>query len=336
VSEGGGRGRISQIVSRDVDGLDGGNGTLGGGGNTLLHTTHVDGEGGLVTDGRGDTTEKGRHLGTGLSESENVVNEEQHVLTLLISEVFSYSKTGKGDTGTSSRGLVHLTEDQGDLGLAIKLNDGSLLHFVVQIVTLTSSLTDTSEDGVTTVGLGDVVDKLLNEHSLADTSTTEETNLSTTGVGSKKIDDLDTSNKNLSRGGLLDELGGFGVDREALVSLDGTTLVNGVTSDVHDTAKSGGTNRNGDGSTSVLGGSTSDETLSTIHSNATDDVLSQMLGNLENELLAIVLSLKRVENGGELLSIELDVDDGTDDLVNLAGADAGSARPSAGDGESER
>ena len=78
MGEGGGGGRISQIVSRDVDGLDGGNGTLGGGGNALLHLTHVDGESGLVTDGRGNTTEKSGHLGTGLGEAENVVNEEQH------------------------------------------------------------------------------------------------------------------------------------------------------------------------------------------------------------------------------------------------------------------
>ena len=66
MGEGGGGSRVSQIVSGHVDGLDGGNGSLGGGGNTLLHDTHVDGEGGLVTDGRGDTTEKSRHLGTGL------------------------------------------------------------------------------------------------------------------------------------------------------------------------------------------------------------------------------------------------------------------------------
>lgn len=69
VGKGGGGGRVGQIVSRDVDGLDGGNRTLLGGGNTLLHTTHVDGEGGLVTDGRGDTTQQSRDLGTGLSKS---------------------------------------------------------------------------------------------------------------------------------------------------------------------------------------------------------------------------------------------------------------------------
>ena len=263
VSEGGGRGGISQIVSRDVDSLDGSNGTLLGGGNTLLHTTHVDGESGLVTDGRGDTTQKGRHLGTGLGETENVVNEEQHILTLGVTEVLSNGKTSKSDTGTGTGGLVHLTEHQGDLGLAIELNDGGLLHFVVQIVTLTGTLTDTSEDGVTTVGLGDVVDELLNEHGLADTGTTEETNLSTTGVGGDQIDDLDTSDQNLSSGGLLDELGGFTVNGHVVLGLDGTTLVNGVTSDVHDTAESRVTDGDGDGSTSVGGLGTTGETLST-------------------------------------------------------------------------
>ncbi|KAI6773495.1 hypothetical protein HG531_000344 [Fusarium graminearum] len=88
MGEGGGRSRISQIVSRDVDSLDRGNGTLLGGGNTLLHTTHIDGESGLVTDGRGDTTQQGRHLRTSLSESENVIDEEKHVLTFLVPKIF--------------------------------------------------------------------------------------------------------------------------------------------------------------------------------------------------------------------------------------------------------
>jgi hypothetical protein len=65
--------------------------------------------------------------------------------------------TSQGNTGTGTGRLVHLTEHQSDLGLALKLDDTGLLHFVVQIVTLTGTLTDTSEDRETTVGLGDVV-----------------------------------------------------------------------------------------------------------------------------------------------------------------------------------
>jgi hypothetical protein len=68
------------------------------------------------------------------------------ILTLLVTEVLGDGKTSKGDTGTGTGGLVHLTEDKGDLGLSVELNDTSLLHFVVQIVTLTGTLTDTGED----------------------------------------------------------------------------------------------------------------------------------------------------------------------------------------------
>jgi hypothetical protein len=71
MGESGGGRRISQIVSGHVDGLDGGNGSLGGSGNTFLHDTHVYSESGLVTDGRGDTTEKSGHLRTSLIEISN-------------------------------------------------------------------------------------------------------------------------------------------------------------------------------------------------------------------------------------------------------------------------
>ena len=41
------------------------------------------------------------------------------------------------------------------------------------------------------MGLGDVVDKFHNEDSLADTGTTEETNLTTLGVWGNQVDDLE-------------------------------------------------------------------------------------------------------------------------------------------------
>merc|ERR1719159_2340717 len=116
VSEGGGGGRVSQVIGGHVDGLHGCDGTLVRGGNTLLHTTHVDSQSWLVTDSRWDTTKQGRHLRTGLGETEDVVNEEKHILTRSLTEVLGDSQTGKGDTGTGTRGLVHLTEHEGSLG----------------------------------------------------------------------------------------------------------------------------------------------------------------------------------------------------------------------------
>ena len=321
VGEGGGGGRVSQVIGGHVDGLDRGNGTLLGGGNSLLHDTHVGGKGGLVTDGGGDTTEKSRGLGTGLGETENVVDEEKHVLALLVTEVLGDRETSEGDTGTGTRGLVHLTEDESDLGVTLEVDDTGLDHLVVEVVALTGTLTDTGEDGVTTVSLGDVVDELLDKHSLADTGTTEETNLTTTGVGGKKVDDLDTGLENLGLGGLVNERGGLDVNGGDLGALDGSTLVHGLANDVHDTTEGAGTDGDLNGETSVNDLLATDETLGTLHGNSTDGVLTKVLGDLENETSATlnILDLEGVKDGRELLSVELDIDDGTNDGLDGAG-----------------
>ena len=106
-------------------------------------------------------------------------------------------------------------------------------------------------------------DQLLNEDSLADTSTAEQTNLTTTSVGSQKIDDLDTGDQNFGSGGLLDEFGSRGVDGSLLDGLDGTSLVNGVTSDVHDTTESAGADGNQNRGAGILDLVSSNKTLGT-------------------------------------------------------------------------
>ena len=95
--------------------LHGSDGALLGGSNTLLHAAHVRGQGGLITDGGGDTSEQGGHFGTGLRETEDVVDEEQHVLTLVVAEVFSDRQSRQADTGAGAWGLVHLSVHERDL-----------------------------------------------------------------------------------------------------------------------------------------------------------------------------------------------------------------------------
>jgi hypothetical protein len=131
------------------------------------------------------------------------------------------------------KGIGKLTKSH--LGLALEVDDTSLTHLVVQVVTLTGTLTDTGKDRVTTVGLGNVVDEFLNQHSLADTGTTEKTNFTTTGVRGEEVDNLDTSLEDFGLGRLLNKLGRVGVDRGHLDTLDLTTHVDGLTNDVHDT-----------------------------------------------------------------------------------------------------
>merc|ERR1711884_124690 len=275
VSEGGGGGGVSQVVSGHVDGLHRCDGSLLGGGDTLLHGTHVSGQSGLVSDSGGDTTEQGRHLGTSLGEPEDVVDEEQHVLPLLVTEVLSNSQSSEGNTGTGARGLVHLSVHQGDLGgLVLEGDDTTLNHLVVQIIALPGPLADTGEHGETTVSPGNVVNQLHDKHSLADTSAAEKTNLTSLTVWGKQVDDLDTSDKYLLLNGHLIEVGSLSVDGLALVSGDGAPLVDWVSNHVDDAAKGLLTHGDGDGETLILDNIASDETLSTVHGNGPDGVLS--------------------------------------------------------------
>ena len=166
--------------------------------------------------------------------------------------------------------------------------------------------------------LRDVVDELLNQHRLADTGTSEETDLATTGVRSEEVDDLDTGLQDLSGGRLVDERGRVGVDGEELVALDGTTLVNRLANDVHDAAEGGLADRDLDGGTGVDDLLPTDETLGTVHGNGADRVLTQVGGNLKNETATMeVNNLERVEDRREILRLKLHVDDGTDDRLDV-------------------
>ena len=191
--------------------------------------------------------------------------------------------------------------------------------------------------------LGDVVDELLNQHGLADASTSEETDLAATGVGREQVDDLDTGLEHLGLGGLVDERRGLNVNGSKLVALDGTTLVHGLTNDVHDTAEGTGTDGDLNGKTSVDDLLTTNETLGTF-AKLVFVIAARLIciyipsiamhlttfspkccycpsapirtgvrawhpyRNLENQLLSAIVGGQGVENGRELLGVELDCD----------------------------
>lgn len=93
--------------------------------------------------------------------------------------------------------------------------------------------------------------------------------------------------------------------------------------------KSLGADGDGDGGTSVDDLLATNETLGTVHGNATDSVLTEVLRDLENETAALGLGLaldeldvESVENRGELLTVELNVDDGTNDGLDRTSLDS--------------
>src|SRR5439155_24734168 len=93
--EGCGRRRVGQVVSRNVDSLKGRDRAFLGGGDSFLQRTHLGRKGRLVTNGASGAAEQGRHLGASLRKTEDVVDEEQHILVLLVAEIFCNGKAGK-------------------------------------------------------------------------------------------------------------------------------------------------------------------------------------------------------------------------------------------------
>src|SRR6266404_1453980 len=177
----------------------------------------------------------------------------------------------------------------------------------------------TAENRKATVCLCNVVDKFLNQYCLADTSATEKANLATTGIRSKEVNHFNTSFQYLSSRRLINERWRIGVYGLASNTFNRTTLVYGFANDVHDATKCLTTNGDFNGGTGVHDLLATNETLSTIHGDCTDRILAQMGSDLENKATtAEILDLESIENWGKVVSLKLNVNNGTNDSLDMA------------------
>ena len=214
VGKGGGRGRVGEVVGRHVHGLDGGDGALAGGDDTLLQRAHLRGQGGLIAHGGGHVAQQGGHLGTRLDKAENVVYNQQHVLMLHVSEVFGNGQGGEGHPKSGAGGLVHLSVDQGGF-----LHHAGLGHLVPQVVAFTAALAHAGKDGVAAVLIGNIADKLHDKHGLAHAGAAEKAYLAALGIGSEQIHHLDTCLQHIVRRHDVGEAGSVLVDGPVFLCL---------------------------------------------------------------------------------------------------------------------
>ena len=335
VGEGGGRGRVGQVVGGDVDGLDRGDRALLGRGDALLQVAHLGRQRRLIANGGRDTAQQGGHFRTGLREAEDVVDEQQNVLAFLVAEILGLGQAGQGDAGAGTGRLVHLAVDEGAFrafGRAVVLGRVhvhiGLDHLVIEVVALAGALTHAGQNRITAVGLGDVVDQFLHGHGLAHAGAAEQADLAALGIGAHQVDDLDAGDEDFRRGRLLFERRRLAVDRAVHRGLDRALLVDRRADDVHDPAEGAGSDRGQDGSAGVGHGLAARRAFRRVHGDGADHVLAEVLGDFQHQgeglagLLVDVLRLQGVQDRRQLAG-ELDVDDGADDLGDPAHAGAG-------------
>ena len=205
--ERGERRRVGVVVGGHVHGLQRGDRAATGRRDALLQLAHLVGERRLVAHRRWHTAEQRGHLRTGLHETEDVVDEQQHVLVLHVAEVLGHGECRQRDAQADSRWLVHLAEDQGGL-----LEHAGLGHLDHEVGAFTGALAHTGEHRHTTVVLGHTTDHLGDEHGLADAGATEQADLATGDVRREQVDDLDAGLEESLRRLERIEVGGRAVD----------------------------------------------------------------------------------------------------------------------------
>ena len=306
MGERGGGGGVGQVVGGDVHRLYGGDGTVLGGGDALLQRAHLAGQRGLVAHGGGHTAQQRGHLAARLHKTEDIVDEQQHVLVLHIAEIFGHGQARQCHAHTDAGGLVHLAEDQRRL-----VGHAALLHLAPQVVALTAALAHAGEDGIAAVLHGHVVDQLLNEHGLAHAGAAEQTDLAALGVRLDEVDDLDARFQNIGGGHLLGKGGGAAVDLPAgSVGAHRRFAVDGVAQHVEHTAQCGLAYRYGDAVAGGGDGQTPAEAVAAGHHNAAHRLVLQMLLHLHGVARAVCLHGQRLIDGGQAPLREMYVDHG--------------------------
>ncbi len=198
------------------------------------------------------------------------------------------------------------------------LVDAGLDELVIKIVAFASTLADAGEHRVTAVGLGDVVDQFLNQHGLADAGAAEQADLAALGVRRQQIDDLNACDQNIRFGRLLGIGRRFRVNWPALFGLDRASFVDRLANDVDDAAEQAGTDWHRDGEARVGHLLAAHQALGDVHGDGAHRRFAEMLGDFEHQPVVAVLGLERVQDRRQV-AFELHVDNGADDLSDLAG-----------------
>ncbi len=283
-----------------------------GRGDALLQLAHLVGQRRLVTHRRRHAAEQRRHLRTRLGEPEDVVDEQKHVLALLVAEVLRHRQRRQRHPHTGAGRLVHLTEHQRGV-----LEHVGVRELDPEVVALTGALPHAGEHRGATEVAGDAVDHLLDEHGLAHAGTAEQGDLAAANVRSQQVDDLQAGFEHLGAGLELGERRRLAVDRPVVEVLAVAGLVEAHAERVEHVALDAVTDGHRDRGTGVGDLDATDESVGGLHRDGAHQVVTKVLGDLEGEglghLLVGDLGVQRVEQFRHGTPRELDVDDRTGD-----------------------
>ena len=161
--------------------------------------------------------------------------------------------------------------------------DLGLDELVIEVVAFARALADAGEHRIAAVGLGDVVDQLLDQHGLADAGAAEQADLAALGVGAQQVDDLDAGDEDLRFRRLLDEGGRRLMDGAPCLHRDRAGFVDRLADDVHDAPERAFADRHRDRRAGVGHFLAAHQAFGNVHGDAAHGVLAEVLRDFEHE-----------------------------------------------------
>ena len=190
-------------------------------------------------------------------------------------------------------------------------------HLMIEVVALAGALADAGEDGIAAMRLRDIVDQFHDQNGLADTGAPEQADLAAFRIGREQVDDLDPGDEDLRFRRLVGVGGRRLVDGAAVLGLDGAEFVDRLADDVDDATERLVADRHHDRSAGIGNRLAAGQALGDVHGDAAHAMLAEMLGHFEDEPVAVVRGFQRVQDLRHV-AVELHVDDGADDLDDMA------------------
>ena len=195
---------------------------------------------------------------------------------------------------------------------------------MVEVVTFTGTFTHTSEHGITTVSLSDVVDQLHHVHRLTHTGATKEANLTTLSERADQVDHFDTSFQQFDGSGEFIKFRGFTVNFARFFCANFATVVNRTTEHIHNAAEGLRANWHGDTATSARNLHATLQAFRRAHGNGTNHAVAQLLLHFKCQagfgqgIAFVFFQNESFVNLRHSIARELNVHHGANDLNDLS------------------